>query len=414
MTTSRRFIWLIAASLTGSVACAREAPDYTLVIGPTGFTALELGALGRAQQEVLGDLTAFGLAVSEGRLGEVARPFVEAEQQELLLQKLATEIAVRESGTDEAMLRQLYRATPEPELEVRHLVVLSERWRPDAHRDSARARAAAALARIQAGEAFETVAADVSDEPGAAERGGLLQPGRRGDWVREFWVAAESLSEGQVSDVVETEYGFHVLKLEERRAVPFEEVRSGVLTRLVDLTESLGRAREWADRETAALELHDEAVRRWREGGPDALSLATWPGGGSYTGQHLRRYLLTVSREDRARVAAADDGAFAQVVASAARNALLADRAEDLGITLSAAERAAGETRWRRQVQTWAATLGFMERRPVQAVRDAAVEALGSRQQSVQMARSEVADLGAALRYLYPVSFPGDTASAPG
>jgi parvulin-like peptidyl-prolyl isomerase len=70
---------------------------------------------------------------------------------------------------------------------VRHLVVLSERWRPAAHRDSARAVATEALERARAGEAFEALAAEYSDEPGAAERGGLLEPGREGSWVPEFW-----------------------------------------------------------------------------------------------------------------------------------------------------------------------------------------------------------------------------------
>lgn len=359
---------------------------------------------------MLANLTAFGLAVSRGRLDDVARPFVEAEQQTLLLQKLATEVALRESGTDDDRLRRLYEASPEYELVVRHLVILSERWRTDAQRDSARARAAAALERIRGGEDFAAVAAEVSEEPGAAERGGLLRPGRRGDWVSEFWDAASSLPVGGVSGVVETEYGFHVLKLEERRVIPFEEVRSSVLTRLVDLEESLGTARAWADRQTASLELHPEAIGRWRDGGPDALSLATWPGG-TYTGQQFGRYLLTLSREERERLKAVDDAAYERVVASAARNALLADRAAELDITLSAAEKAAGERRWRMTVEERAAALGMSGLRGEEAIRQAALRALGSRQQSVQIARSQVDDMGAALRALYPVTFPSDAAN---
>lgn len=390
-------------------ACGGGSGTYALQVGPTGYTAAELGALHRSQMATLAHLTAFGLAVSRGRMDEVARPFVEAEQQTLLLQKLATEVALRETGTDDARLRSLYQASPEYELVVRHLVILSERWRADAQRDSARARAAAALERVRAGEDFAMVAAEVSEEPGAAERGGLLRPGRRGDWVSEFWNTAASLPVGGVSGVVETEYGFHVLKLEERRVIPFEEVRSSVLSRLVDLEESLGTARTWADRQTASMQLHAEAIERWREGGPDPLALATWPGG-SYTGQQFGRYLLTLSREDRERLASVDDAAYARVVASAARNALLADRAGELGIMLSEAEKAAGERRWHMTVEGWAATLGLGGLRRPAEVKQAALRALGSRQQSVQIARTQVDDMGAALAALYPVTLPPDTA----
>jgi hypothetical protein len=77
------------------------------------------------------------------------------------------------------------------------------------------------------------VAGEVSEEPGAEARGGLLEPGREGSWVQEFWMAANSLEEGEVSEVIETQFGFHVLMLEERRAVPFTEVRTRAVSRLV-------------------------------------------------------------------------------------------------------------------------------------------------------------------------------------
>ncbi len=387
-------------------ACRGRPVDYALRVGPTGYSKQQLAALGPSQIALLADLTAFGLAVSQGRIDEVARPFAEKERRSLLLQKLATEVALRMSGTDDARLRELYTASPEHELVVRHLVRLSERWRPESHRDSARAAAASALARIRAGEDFADVAGEVSEEPGAAERGGLLKPGRRGDWVEEFWDAASSLEVGGVSDVVETEYGFHVLKLEERRPVPFEEVRASVLTRLVDLDESLDRARAWAAEQVAEMKVHQEAIARWRDGGPDALALATWPGDGAYTGQEFTRYLLTLSDEERERADAAGPVDYARIVASAARNDLLADRAAEAGITLTVPERAAGAERWRRQVRGWANALGFTRGQSLEGMRKTARAALGSSQQSVAIARARVDDLGAALRELYPVSLP--------
>lgn len=64
---------------------------------------------------------------------------------------------------------------------------------------------------------FEAVALKYSMDPGSAARGGDLGFQKRGMFVPEFEEALFSLKEGEVSDVVESEYGFHVIKLLERR-----------------------------------------------------------------------------------------------------------------------------------------------------------------------------------------------------
>lgn len=398
-----RVVWALLLAGSG-VACGADAPAPVLVVGDAGYSAGELGALSGPQREELGLLTAFGLAVAHKRLGEVGEPFIARERQKLLLQKLSIEVSVREAGKDEAALRDAYADEPEYELLVRHMVFLSERWRPDAHRQDARGRAEAALDRVRAGEDFAVLVGRLSEEPGAAERGGLLRPGREGSWVPEFWEAASSLKPGEVSGVVETEYGFHVLRLEERRVIPFEEVRYEVLGRLVDLPAAAGRARAWADEQTESLRLDHRAVDAWRVGSAsDSIVLARWPGG-VYRGTAFRTYRLTLDRDARTRLAAATPPAYAEVVAASAGNALLVNRAREMEIRLSPAETAAAWSRWRQQAQQWSAALGFQAGQSVRAVKAAALEALGADRQSVHMAREQVLNLAAALRIVYQVS----------
>jgi len=399
----RTLLGLALVALLVSGACGYPEPPPALSIGDVGYSELELGALTDAQRAVLADLTALGMIVARGELERLVRPLIARDADRMILQRLAMEITAREAGYDEEALRRAYDAAPEYELEVRHLVVLSERWRSDEERRVAREKAEAALRRIRAGEDFAKVAGEVSEEPGAAERGGLLRPGREGTWVPEFWKAASALAVGAISDVVETEYGFHVLRLEGRRPVPFDEVRGQVLGRLVDLRAAASAAESWADREASALVVDAEAVKAWRpRRAPDGVVLASWPGG-TYTGARFREYLVTLDAEAADRVAAADDDAYLRVVRGAARNALLVARAEELGIRLNPAESAAVEKRWMDRVSGWATIFGFRRGAQPQAIKQAAIAALSSGQQNARIARDELRSISQALRAVYPV-----------
>ena len=71
--------------------------------------------------------------------------------------------------------------------------------------------------RIIAGENFEELAAIHSDDVGSAKQGGSLGWAKRNSYVPEFEAAAYKLEKGELSQVVETQYGFHIIQLIERR-----------------------------------------------------------------------------------------------------------------------------------------------------------------------------------------------------
>jgi len=146
-----------------------------------------------------------------------------------------------------------------------------------------------------------------------------------------------------------------------------------------------------------------DAIIAWRAcQAPDTAVLASWPGG-AYRGADLRRYIITLDQDGRARLDNATDDAFIGVVRGIARNAYLAMRAKEMGISISQDEAAAGARRWTGRAERWASVLGFRPGASAAEVKDAARAALAAMQQEIRIARSEVASISEALRAVYTV-----------
>lgn len=87
----------------------------------------------------------------------------------------------------------------------------------DTARTTARIKAEEALQKLRAGADFETVAKQYSEDPSTRDKGGDLGWFRSGTMVREFDQVAFALQPGQISGIVETSFGFHIIKVEKTR-----------------------------------------------------------------------------------------------------------------------------------------------------------------------------------------------------
>jgi peptidyl-prolyl cis-trans isomerase C len=136
---------------------------------------------------------------------------------------------------------------------VRHIVFAAEPEADQETAEAARVKAEAARERALAGEDFAELAREVSEGP-TAERGGDLGFVAREQMVPELGDAAFALVPGQISEVVRSEFGFHVIKLEEKRpagVLPLDEASGRVRLMLTqqrigakvqELIQSLGEA----------------------------------------------------------------------------------------------------------------------------------------------------------------------------
>jgi peptidyl-prolyl cis-trans isomerase C len=110
---------------------------------------------------------------------------------------------------------------------ARHILIRIGQGADQAEKDAARARAAAALQRVMSGEDFATVASEVSEGREAAN-GGDLGFFARDQMVPAISDAAFALEIGEISGVVESQFGFHFVKVEEKRAaskMTFDEAK---------------------------------------------------------------------------------------------------------------------------------------------------------------------------------------------
>jgi peptidyl-prolyl cis-trans isomerase SurA len=121
-----------------------------------------------------------------------------------------------------------------------------------AAKNAARAKAESLLVEISKGGDFEQIAKRESMDPGSKDLGGDLGWFRRGVMLRPFEEMAFALPVGRVSPVVETAYGFHIIRVD--RAQPSEVKARHILIRPVVDSNDVVRARLEADSVKAALE----------------------------------------------------------------------------------------------------------------------------------------------------------------
>ncbi len=167
----------------------------------------------------------------------------------------------------ETMARSIYRAKPErfrseEQVQIRHILVSGKT-------PEARTQAEKLLEELKAGADFANVAKTKSTDPGSAAKGGELGTFAKGRMLPEFDTAAFALQKpGDLSEVVETKFGYHVLQLQNKLPAgqrSYEEVRDELIKEVRNNVVQEARATE-AQKLQKEAKINTEAIEAFAAG----------------------------------------------------------------------------------------------------------------------------------------------------
>jgi hypothetical protein len=140
---------------------------------------------------------------------------------------LADDVRRERSGVNDVTLRSWYeRDQPFAVVQTHHILIRVPVAATPTMVDSVARFAERLRQRIGAGESFEELARQYSEDPGSARFGGNLGWIRRGQLVPEIDGIIFDMQMGEISDVVRSSFGFHIVKVTDRQAPDFETARS--------------------------------------------------------------------------------------------------------------------------------------------------------------------------------------------
>lgn len=149
------------------------------------------------------------------------------------LESLKQGISVPEDELKKYYNENVARYTQAEERRASHILVKAEKSAPAEERAKAKAKAEALLADLRKNPgSFAELAKKNSDDPGSKERGGDLDFFARGAMVKPFEDAVFAMKPGELSNVVESDFGFHIIRLDAVRGgtvQPYEQVRGPIL-----------------------------------------------------------------------------------------------------------------------------------------------------------------------------------------
>ena len=230
-------------------------------------------------------------------------------------------------------------------------------------RNAARRKATSALARVKRGSDFGALASQLSEDPGSKADRGFLPPSPKGKFVTAFDSAGWTLAPGAVSGVVETPFGYHIIKRPDQNAAR-ERITTYLAqsagTRLDSIyMDSLAQTKQIkvARGAAAAMRAAGEDPDKARKSKKTLVSFK----GGELTVAEFMRWVQALPPQYVAQLKQADDSMLTQFAKILTQNVLLLEQADSAGITVTPEEWQGLQGRYRAQLDTLRTEMGLAD-----------------------------------------------------
>ncbi|MGQ0815181.1 MAG: peptidylprolyl isomerase [Gemmatimonadota bacterium] len=273
------------------------------------------------------------------KLDPIIEPYIEQEIVWRLREKV---IKVDTALTDPQLRALLEKEGTGMQVKARHVLLRLPADATPAQRDSVMKLAQDLRRRAVAGENFATLASQYSQEPGADKSGGDLGFFGKGQMVAPFEQTAFALNVGEVSQPVETPFGIHVIKVEDRKMQSFEELkgqfRDQLKEKLVQDAEqnyvkTLTDTMEIEDQPGAYEAMKELAAKSSLDlSGRAARRKLTEYKGGEVTLGEFARFLQRLQPQQRGMITTQTDENLEQLLGGLARNEILVEEAARQGL----------------------------------------------------------------------------------
>jgi len=317
-------------------------------------------------------------ASQDSTLGNVdLNPYLRPYLEQTMVVKLRDQVVQYDTViSDDSLRSQFERDQTRTEVRARHILL---RLPPDATpaaRDSVARLAQDLQRRAASGEDFAALARAHSQD-GSAQQGGDLGYARRegpNSWVTPFADAAFAMQPGQISNVVETPFGLHIIKVEDRRQPKFEDESAMFRAEVVrqrqfraeslyvsGLTDPLRLSVQEGAVDNAKEILRSPSTELRGRAGSRALVRYS---GGSLTASEFLEVIQGWNPPTRGQVMAAPDEQIRQVLEGIARNMILVAEAERQNLGTTDAEADSLRANVRMQLRGAAQASGLMSIQP--------------------------------------------------
>jgi len=267
-------------------------------------------------------------------LDPIIEPYIEQE----VVWRLRDKVIKVDTALDDTRLRQMFEQEGTgTTVKARHVLLRLPGDATPAQRDSVTKLAQAIRDRARKGEDFAALARQYSQEPGAQQSGGDLGFFGRGQMVAPFEQAAFAMNVGDVSDVVETPFGLHIIKVEDKKSADFESgkaaFREQAKNQLIQQAEQ-NYVKQLTDTmnivvEAGAYEVVRELAKKPTtdvSGRAARRKLVEYKGGDVTAGDYAR-FLQRLQPQQRNMISTQNDENLKQLLEGLARNEILVTEA---------------------------------------------------------------------------------------